>query len=158
MSQEADVAVEVQRARIEEIRGLADRYRAESSDRSADGRPWDPPIPQGGIFWKAVDSASGDTVGYAAGTLRPAGMTVGPLFAVPEARRQGVGAALIHAIQTWASSTRVPVVEISVAADNPEGRSFLQQLGYRPRRVLMSLVPGAQADASRDAQDELADL
>lgn len=152
------MTIEVQRARIEEIRPLADRYRSESSARSADGRPWDPPIPQGGIFWKAVDTTTGDTVGYAAGTLRPAGMTVGPVFAVPEARRRGVGAALIHAIQTWATSTRVPVVEISVAADNPEGRMFLQQLGYRPRRVLMSLVPGAPDDAGGDAQDELADL
>lgn len=152
------MTIEVQRARIEEIRELADRYRAESSQRSADGRPWDPPIPQGGIFWKAVDATTGDTVGYAAGTLRPAGMTVGPVFAIPEARRQGVGAALIGAIQTWAASTRVPVVEISVAADNPEGRAFLQQLGYRPRRVLMSLVPGAATDERADAQDELADL
>lgn len=152
------MTIEVQRARIEEIRGLADRYRTESSARSADGRPWDPPIPQGGIFWKAVDSATGETVGYAAGTLRPAGMTVGPVFAVPETRRKGVGAALINAIQTWATSTRVPVVEISVAADNPEGRTFLQQLGYRPRRVLMSLVPGTPADGIADAQDELADL
>lgn len=152
------MTIEVQRARIEEIRDLADRYRAESSERSADGRPWDPPIPQGGIFWKAVDATTGDTVGYAAGTLRPAGMTVGPVFAIPEARRQGVGAALINAIQTWAASTRVPVVEISVAADNPEGRAFLQQLGYRPRRVLMSLVPGAAPDERADAQDELADL
>lgn len=152
------MTIQVQRARIEEIRDLADRYRSESSSRSADGRPWDPPIPQGGIFWKAMDDASGDTVGYAAGTLRPAGMTVGPVFAVPEARRQGVGAALINAIQTWAASTRVPVVEISVAADNPEGRAFLQQLGYRPRRVLMSLVPGTPDEDTIDAQDELADL
>lgn len=151
------MGIQVQRARIEEVRQLADRYRSESSSRSADGRPWDPPIPQGGIFWKAVDD-TGVTVGYAAGTLRPAGMTVGPIFAVPEARRQGVGDALLRAIQTWASSTRVPVVEISVAADNPDGQAFLEQLGYRPRRILMTLVPGAGTDPSRGAQDELADL
>lgn len=154
------MAIAVQRARIEEIRDLADRYRAESSRRSADGRPWDPPVPQGGIFWKATDGE--ELVGYAAGTLRPAGMTVGPVFAVPEARRRGVGAALIEAIQTWAASTRVPVVEISVAADNPDGRAFLEQLGYRPRRVLMSLVPesgeGDRAEADPAARDEVADL
>jgi GNAT superfamily N-acetyltransferase len=150
------VPIQVQRARIEEIRGPADRYRDESSRRSADGRPWDPPIPQGGIFWKAVEDD--EVVGYAAGTLRPAGMTVGPIFAVPEARRRGVGAALLHAIQAWASSTRVPVVEISVAADNPEGRAFLEELGYRPRRVLMTLRPTTGPASDRDAQDELADL
>ena len=125
------MGIRVQRARIEEIRGLADRYREESSSKSADGRPWDPPIPQGGIFWQAVDTDSGDPVGYAAGTLRPAGMTVGPVFAVPEARRRGVGAALVDAIQAWATSTRVPVVEISVAADNPDGQAFLEHTKSR---------------------------
>ncbi len=157
---ETTMAIVVQRARIEEIRELAARYRTESSQRSADGRPWDPPVPQGGIFWKATDGD--EVVGYAAGTLRPAGMTVGPVFALPEARRRGVGAALVEAIQTWARSTRVPVVEISVAADNPEGQAFLEQLGYRPRRILMSLVPEATGDERRGgataAQDELADL
>ena len=152
------MAIEVQRARIEEIRPLADRYREESSRRSADGRPWDPPIPQGGIFWKATDTDSGEVVGYAAGTLRPAGMTVGPIFALPESRRQGVGAELLGQIQSWATSTRVPVVEISVAADNPEGKAFLEQLGYHPRRILMTLRPGARESTTGDAQDELADL
>ena len=152
------MAIEVQRARIEEIRGLADRYRTESSSRSADGRPWDPPVPQGGIFWKAVDTDQGEIVGYAAGTLRPAGMTVGPIFAIPESRRQGVGAGLLQAIQAWAASTRVPVVEISVSADNPDGQSFLEQLGYRPRRILMTLRPADGGSSSPDAQDELADL
>jgi len=152
------VAIRVQRARIEEIRGLADRYRDESSSRSADGRPWDPPIPQGGIFWQAVDTDRDEPVGYAAGTLRQAGMTVGPVFAVPEARRQGVGAQLVDAIQAWASSTRVPVVEISVAADNPDGQAFLERLGYRPRRILMSLRPGHAGEPGDAAQDELADL
>lgn len=150
--------IQVQRARIEEIRGMADRYRDESSQRSADGRPWDPPIPQGGIFWKAVDPDDEQVVGYAAGTLRPAGMTVGPIFATPEARRRGVGGQLLAAIQTWADSTRVPVVEISVAADNPGGQAFLERLGYRPRRILMTLRPGADGPPASDPQDELADL
>ena len=50
------------------------------------------------------------------------------------------------------------VREISVAADNPEGRAFLEELGYRPRRMLMTLVPGAGEQSTRDPQDELADL
>lgn len=134
--------VRVQRARIEEIRPLADEYRSESSGMSADGLPWDPPIPQGGIFWIATDSETGERLGYAAGTLRPSGCTVGPVFTRPEARRRGVGDALVSAIQSWAGDTRVPVVEISVAADNPEGQAFLESLGYKPRRILMSLKPG----------------
>lgn len=133
--------VRVQRARIEEIRPLADEYRAESSGVSADGLPWDPPIPQGGIFWIARDRDSSEPLGYAAGTLRPSGCTVGPVFTRAEARRRGVGDALVTAIQQWATDTRVPVVEISVAADNPDGQAFLEALGYRPRRILMSLTP-----------------
>lgn len=150
------MSVVVRRARIEEVRDLAERYRTESSSRSADGRPWDPPIPQGGIFWQAVDDETREPLGYIAGTLRPSGMTVGPVYAVPEARRRGVGAAMVDALQSWAAATRVPVVEISVAADNPEGQAFLQDLGYRPRRILMSLRP--HDDEAPDHRDEVADL
>ncbi|MFP5308518.1 MAG: GNAT family N-acetyltransferase [Actinomycetes bacterium] len=133
--------VSVRRARIEEIRPLAAEYRDESAGISETGEPWDPPIPQGGIFWLAEDKASGEPLGYAAGTLRPSGCTVGPVFTRATARRRGVGNALITAIQRWANDTRVPVVEISVAADNPDGQAFLESLGYVPRRIMMSLTP-----------------
>lgn len=139
-----DVAddVRVRRARIEEIRPLADQYRSESSGESRDGRPWDPPIPQGGIFWIA-ESTTDDRrpLGYAAGTLRPDGMTIGPVFVRPSARREGVGFALLRAIQRWAEDTRVPVVEVSVATDNEAGRDFLESSGYVSRRILFSLTP-----------------
>lgn len=135
--------VVIRRARIEEIRELATEYQAESSARSRDGEPWDPAIPQGGIYWLATDATTKDLLGYAAGRLRPDGTTVGPVFVRPDARRRGVGFALIEAIQQWAKDTRVPVVEISVAADNEEGRAFLESLGYEPRRILMSLTPAS---------------
>lgn len=133
-------APRVRRARIEEIRPLATAYARESSQASSDGEPWDPPLPQGGIFWLASDE-DGTALGYAAGSLRPSGCVVGPVFTLPQARRRGVGDALLRAIQAWAGGTRVPVVEISVAADNPGGRAFLESLGYVPRRTLMSLTP-----------------
>lgn len=136
-----DDGLRIRRARIEEIRPLASEYREESVAASVTGEPWDPPVPQGGIFWIAEDVESGEALGYAAGTLRPSGCTVGPVFTRPGARRRGVGNALIEAIQSWASDTRVPVVEISVAADNEDGRAFLESLGYVPRRVMMSLTP-----------------
>jgi GNAT superfamily N-acetyltransferase len=134
-----DGSIQVRRARIEEIRPLAVEYRTEQ-EADPDALP-DPPMPQGGIFWLATDVAGGTPLGYAAGTLRPAGCTIGPVFARPEARRRGAGEALIRAIQEWAEDTRVPVVEISVAADNDGGRRFLEALGYQPRRILMSLTP-----------------
>lgn len=133
--------ITVQRARIEEIKPLAAEYRAESASMSSTGEPWDPPMPQGGIFWMAKDAQTGEPAGYAAGTLRPSGMTVGPVFTRATHRRRGVGDALVSAIQEWAVNTRVPVVEISVASDNPQGQAFLESLGYKPRRILMSLTP-----------------
>jgi len=136
--------VAVRRARIEEIRPLAVEYRA-AQERDPEALP-DLPLPQGGVFWLASDASDGTPLGYAAGTLRPAGCTIGPVFTRGIARRHGVGEALIRAIQTWAEDTRVPVVEISVAADNQDGRRFLEALGYEPRRILMSLTPsGAHA-------------
>lgn len=138
--------VQVRRARIEEIRPLAVEYKREQE--TVYGAPTDPPLPQGGIFWMAVETDTGDAVGYAAGTLRPAGCTIGPVFTRSHARRRGVGESLLTTIQSWAEDTRVPVVEISVAQDNIAGREFLQSLGYEPRRVLMSLTPTTARDRS----------
>lgn len=141
---QAPSGVEVRRARIEEIRPLAVEYRTEQE--SLYGAPGNPPLPQGGIFWLAVDPQDGRPLGYAAGTLRPTGCTIGPIFTRADGRRMGVGQALLRSIQEWAAQTRVPVVEISVAADNDTGQRFLEALGYVPRRVLMSLTPDHQRD------------
>jgi ribosomal protein S18 acetylase RimI-like enzyme len=131
--------VEVRRARIEEIRPLAAEYKVEQEAQF--GAPTNPPLPQGGIFWLATDSESRAPLGYAAGTLKPTGCTIGPVFTRGNARRRGVGDSLLRTIQQWAQDTRVPVVEISVATDNEAGMAFLRSLGYQPRRLLMSLTP-----------------
>jgi GNAT superfamily N-acetyltransferase len=127
--------VNVRRARIEEIRPLAAEYLAEQEARF--GRPTSPPLPQGGVFWLAEDGGSGAVLGYAAGTLRPEGCTIGPIFTRSAGRRRGVGAALLRAIERWAEDTRVPVVEVAVNADNEGGVAFLRSAGYRPGRMLM---------------------
>lgn len=138
--------IQVRRARIEEIRPLAAEYKQEQENEL--GIPARAPLPQGGIFWIAEEA--GTPLGYAAGTLRATGCTVGPVFARRQARRRGVGQALLTAIQQWAQQTRVPVVEISVAADNEVGRHFLESLGYEPRRILMSLTPDPQRAGGPD--------
>lgn len=143
--------VQVRRARIEEIRPLAAEYKREQENQF--GEPTDAPLPQGGIFWLAVDAQDATPLGYAAGTLRPTGCTIGPVFTVRAARRRGVGEALLTAIQGWAEDTRVPVVEISVAAENEDGRRFLEALGYEPRRVLMSLVPRGAHERAQPLSD-----
>lgn len=127
--------LQVRRARIEEVQPLVAEYRA-ARDAAPATYP-DPPLPPGGVFWLASD-ADDRPLGYAAGTLRPEGCTIGPVFTRPDERRRGVGDALVTAIQRWAERTRVPVVEISVAADNEGGLRFLTALGYEPRRILMA--------------------
>lgn len=128
-------SVAVRRARIEDIRPLAAEYLAEQTDRF--GRPTSPPLPQGGVFWIAIDQDSEEMLGYAAGTLRPEGCTIGPIFTRSVGRRRGTGSALLHAIEDWAVDTGVPVIEVAVNADNEEGVGFLVAAGYRPGRVLM---------------------
>lgn len=137
--------VTVRRARIEEVRALAAEYLAEQD--GAFGRPTSPPLPQGGVFWVAEDG-SGGVVGYAAGTLRPEGCTIGPIFTRPSGRRRGVAAALLGAIETWAADTRLPLLEVAVNADNADGVAFLTASGYRPGTVLM--VPEGESGPGTD--------
>jgi GNAT superfamily N-acetyltransferase len=125
----------VRRARIEEVRPLASEYLAEQERHF--GRPTSPPLPQGGVFWVAEDSLTGELLGYAAGTLRPEGCTIGPIFTRDVGRRRGTGGALLSAIEEWAADTRVPVIEVAVNAENEGGVAFLRAAGYRPGRVLM---------------------
>jgi len=89
-------AIAVRRARFEEVRPLAAEYLAEQE--AMFGRPTSPPLPQGGVFWVAEDPESGQVLGYAAGTLRPEGCTIGPIFTRSVGRRRGTGAALLSAI------------------------------------------------------------
>ncbi len=132
--------VEVRRARIEEIRPLAAEFDREH--RREFGSPAEAPVPPGGVFWLAVDADERVPLGYAAGVLRPTGCTLGPVFTRAAARRRGVGEALLNSIQQWAEDTRVPVLEVSVAASNEEGQAFLASLGYEPRRLLMTRRTG----------------
>jgi GNAT superfamily N-acetyltransferase len=125
----------VRRARIEEVRPLAAEYLAEQE--AMFGRPTSPPVPQGGVFWIAEDGMGGEVLGYAAGTLRPEGCTIGPIFTRAVGRRRGTGAALLAAIEAWAADTRVPVIEVAVNAENAGGVAFLRSAGYRPGRMLM---------------------
>lgn len=110
------------------------------------GRPTSPPLPQGGVFWVAEDSETGEMLGYAAGTLRPEGCTIGPIFTRSVGRRRGTGAALLSAIERWVTDTRVPVLEVAVNAENEGGVAFLRSAGYRPGRMLMVRDSPASGD------------
>lgn len=130
---------------------MAAEYLAEQ--QASFGRPTSPPLPQGGVFWIAEDAESGVALGYAAGTLRPEGCTIGPIFTRTEGRRRGIGAALLSAIETWVDDTRVPVMEVAVNAQNAGGVAFLRSAGYRPGLMLMVPERGEAegADGEGDA-------
>ncbi|MFN2555929.1 MAG: N-acetyltransferase family protein [Nitriliruptorales bacterium] len=146
-------AVRVRRARIEEIRVLAQEYGREAANLSWYMRPSPHPIPEGGIFWIAEDGEGEEMLGYAAGSLRQEGLTVGPVYVRPNVRRRGVGQELLQAIQAWAEETGIPVVEVSVAAGNEVGRSFLESVGYVPRRILFSYASSREASGGSLSDD-----
>lgn len=129
--------VNVARARIEEIQPLAAVYKQESA---ASGTAVEPPMPSGALFWLAR-TAEGEEMGYAAGTLRPEGVVLGPVYVRPQHRRSGVGLRLLGEIERWAQGARIPLVEVSVAYDNEAGVRFLERAGYRARRLLMARDP-----------------
>jgi GNAT superfamily N-acetyltransferase len=126
--------IRVARAGLGEVQALAAEYRREAV---AQGGTAEPPLPAGAVFWIARDAA-GEPVGYAAGTMRPEGLVLGPIFVRPAARRSGVAGRLLAEIERWAEGARIPVVEVSVAADNLAGVRFLESAGYRTRRLLMA--------------------
>jgi GNAT superfamily N-acetyltransferase len=126
--------IRVARARLEEVQPLAAEFRR---DASKEGAPVEAPLPTGAVFWIAR-STSGDPLGYAAGTLRPEGLVLGPFFVRSAHRRSGVGMRLLREIERWAEGARIPVVEVSVATDNLAGVRFLEAAGYRARRMLMA--------------------
>jgi GNAT superfamily N-acetyltransferase len=142
--------IRVARARLEEVQPLAAEFRR---DASRQGAPVEAPLPTGAVFWIARDP-DGDPMGYAAGTLRPEGLVLGPFYVRSAHRRAGVGMRLLREIERWAEGARIPVVEVSVATDNPAGVAFLEAAGYRARRVLMARqapATAAAAGASREA-------
>ena len=64
---------------------------------------------------------------------------------LPEHRRRGVAHALLLEVERWAAGTRVPLVEVSVAADNDAGIRFLEAAGYQTRQVLLARPDGPRA-------------
>lgn len=132
----AGTGPQVSRARIEEVQPLAAEYRRDTRQM---GITVEPPLPTGALFWMAT-SPDGVPMGYAAGTLRPEGLVLGPFFVRAGHRRAGVGLRLLEEIQRWADGARIAVVEVSVATDNPAGVAFLEAAGYRARRLLMARI------------------
>ena len=125
--------IQISRARIEEVQPVAMEYKR----TALSGAQPEPALPSGALFWLARD-ADKSAMGYAAGTLRPEGLVLGPVYVREEHRRSGVALRLLREIERWANGARIPVVEVSLAVDNEVGRKFLEAAGYSVRRVLMA--------------------
>lgn len=54
------------------------------------------------------------------------------LYVLPEARRSGLGRALVEAAFGWLRLAGATRVELEVARDNPEGQAFWEALGFGP--------------------------
>lgn len=126
--------VQVRRARLEEVQPLAAVYRQERHRASLALEA--PPLPSGALYW--IAERDGQPLGYAAGTLRPEGLVLGPVYVEPAHRRGGVASRLLGEVERWATDARIPLVEVSVAADNADGVRFLETAGFRTRRLLMA--------------------
>ncbi len=123
----------------------------------ADDRAWLP----GTSITKAwlCEDGRGEALGYAVGVHRE---TPGSAFKHPltwvqldqiavrdDARRRGVGQALVSAVEEWAQSLGIETIELSVGEFNRGARRFFATLGFvplsrqmvrRPRRI--RLIPG----------------
>ena len=126
--------VRVARASITDVQMLAAAYR---QDDTLHGAEVETPLPRGALFWMARD-AGDRPIGYTAATPRQDGLVIGPVYVRPAHRRRGVGLALLGEVERFAETARIPVVEVSVAADNVPGVRFLERAGYRTRRLLMT--------------------
>lgn len=61
------------------------------------------------------------------------------LYVVPEARRSGVGSALVAAVRQWAHDLGADRLRLSVLEANAEGRAFWEALGGTPLNVVYTI-------------------
>ena len=59
-------------------------------------------------------------------------------YVPPEARRQGIGRALVQEALAWLQTQHMTRVELTVFAANHGGRAFWEQQGFAPMRLLLA--------------------
>ncbi len=65
---------------------------------------------------------------------------LGELVVAPGARRRGVAAALVGAVEEWARSRGLPVVTLDTGAANGPARALYARLGYVEEQVTLTRV------------------
>jgi ribosomal protein S18 acetylase RimI-like enzyme len=76
--------------------------------------------------------------------------TVENLYVVPEARNDGIGAALLAAAEDVLRDRGATVVSLDVMADNEAARRFYREQGYDPSRIRVQ----KQIETNRNTWDE----
>lgn len=72
----------------------------------------------------------GEMVGYSTASAMSGTCTLGRLAVVPEARRRGVGAALVADSARWAQGEGVPAVSLCTQSDNTASQALYRSLGF----------------------------
>lgn len=67
-------------------------------------------------------------------------------FVLQEARRQGLGSALVHAALAWFKENHVSQIELGIWMVNEQGQAFWKRQGFFPVRLKMSKDLNDQTD------------
>lgn len=89
----------------------------------------------------AVDD--GELVGHVAAEIRASSpvfergdtLAISELYVHPDWRRQGIGSALMGAIEYWGNEKGYETVSLSVNVGNHAGKAFYEELRFEPKRL-----------------------
>jgi ribosomal-protein-alanine N-acetyltransferase len=96
-------------------------------------------------------SAAAPALGFACASLLRDGLEnraeLDSMAVLPEARRQGIGAALLRAVLAWAAGERARRISLEVRASNAAALGLYARFGFRPE----GRRPGYYTDPAEDA-------
>jgi ribosomal protein S18 acetylase RimI-like enzyme len=105
-------------------------------------RPWNDPEAD---FRRAIDGATSAVLVLEEGDTLAASVMVGSdghrgwvyyLAVAPEARRAGLGNAMMAAAEAWLRARGVPKIQLMVREDNEEALGFYEALGLERQKVV----------------------
>ncbi|WP_269530933.1 GNAT family N-acetyltransferase [Chitinimonas sp. BJYL2] len=82
-----------------------------------------------------AENPAGEVVGWVHGFVRPLiesplSVEIGGLVVDQRCRRQGIGAALMAAVERWTQAQGIAIVSLRSAAQREEAHAFYRGLGY----------------------------
>ena len=131
--------------RLRSLRDAPDAF-ATTYEEAAAWPPdsWDRQVEQFPTF---VASADGVDLGAVRGALHDGSATTGYLISMwvaPDARRLGIGSALVDAVITWARTQGLRRLLLDVSAENTPAIAFYAGKGFTPTGEVGTLPPPRQ--------------